>query len=138
LSGGRLPVPFATLLQVVALPHAALFGWLIQLGETLSGLGLVAAGLVTLLRPLAEAHLRGRLWWLFAGVERQVTGLAPLAALGAGLLGLTFYLLDGTPGVWFIPSVAYGGALDTGLALSLGSLVLLLASTLEKRRTGWG
>ena len=57
ISGGRLPGFFAALLQNLVLPNAYFFGVMIEWGETLAGLGLVAAGLVTLLRPLAERHL---------------------------------------------------------------------------------
>ncbi len=37
---------------------------------------------------------------------RLVERLAPLAALGAGLLGLSYFLLDGLPKPWFVPSIA--------------------------------
>jgi hypothetical protein len=41
------------------------------------------------------------------------------------MMGLSFYLLDGAPAQWFVPSVAFGGALDTGLMLAVGSAVVL-------------
>ena len=57
--------------------------------------------------------------------SHAIEWLAAGAALGAGLMGLTFYLLDGAPSQWFMPSIAFGGALDTGLLLAAGSAVLL-------------
>lgn len=132
LQGGHIPAPFAALLRAVVLPHGAAFGVLVEWGETLAGLGLIAGALVALLAPV----LRGRLapsaaHWL-ALSERAMAWLAPAAALGAGLMGLSFYLLDGAPSQWFMPSVAFGGALDTGLMLALSSVVLLADAA-----TGW-
>jgi hypothetical protein len=125
LQGGHIPAPFAALLRAVVLPHGAAFGVLVEWGETLAGLGLIAGALVALLAPV----LRGRLMpvvarWL-ALSERALAWLAPAAALAAALMGLSFYLLDGAPPQWPMPSVAFGGALDTGLLLALGSAVLL-------------
>ncbi len=130
LQGGRIPAPFAALLRAVVLPHGAAFGVLVEWGETLAGLGLIVGALVALLAPV----LRGRLapvapearWlaWLALG-ERALAWLEPAAALAAALMGLSFYLLDGAPAQWPMPSVAFGGALDTGLLLALGSVVLL-------------
>jgi hypothetical protein len=133
LGGGHLPGAFAALLRVLVLPNAYLFGWLIELGEVLAGLGLLAAGLFALIRPLCEARMHGKWWRLFAATDRLVARAAPFAALGAGLLGLSFYLLDGTPTILPAPSVAYGGALDTGLFLAAGCAVVLAARWAEHR-----
>ena len=134
ISGGRLPGFFAALLQNLVLPHAYFFGVIIEWGETLAGLGLVAAGLVTLLRPLAERYLT--LWaaLIFAYGARLIDALAPYAAAGAGLLGLSFFLLDGLPLPWFAPSIAYGGAIDTGLFLAIASVILIVGQTLQRQR----
>ncbi len=137
LQGGHLPAPFATLLQWVVQPNAVIFGWLVEWGETLAGLGLLAAGLCAALRPLLEAHASGRVWRLFASADRLAGKLAPLAAAGAGLLALSFYLLDGLPGIGFAPSIAYGGALDTGLLLAAACGVILVARLRGQRRGAW-
>jgi thiosulfate dehydrogenase [quinone] large subunit len=133
VGSGKLPGYFAALLQALVVPNAPAFGYAIMLGETLAGLGLIAAGLLALLRPLAEAHLVGRLWRVFALADRLVTGLAPLAAAGAGLLGLSYYLLDGAPTLWFMPSLAYGGAIAPGMLVALASLVLVAAQVVRPR-----
>jgi hypothetical protein len=130
--GGHLPGFFAAILQQLVAPNAVLFGYLIEWGETLAGFGLITAGLVALLRPLAERHLRGALATAFAFGLRLLDLLTPLAAIGAGLLGLSFFFLDGLPMPWFTPGLAYGGAIDTGLFLAAASVVLV-ASHLAQR-----
>lgn len=131
-NGGQLPGFFAAILQHLVAPNAMLFGYLIEWGETLAGLGLIIAGLVALLRPLAERHLRGALAAAFAFGLRLLDRLTPLAAIGAGLLGLSYFFLDGLPTPWFTPGIAYGGAIDTGLFLAAASVVLV-ASYLAQR-----
>jgi hypothetical protein len=133
IGGGKLPGYFAALLQGLVVPNAPAFGYAIMLGETLAGLGLIAAGLLELLRPLAEAHLVGSIWTVFAVTDRLVTSLAPLAAAGAGLLGLSYYLLDGAPTIWFTSSLAYGGAVAPGMVIALASLVLVVAQVVRPR-----
>lgn len=134
VSGGQLPGFFAALLRQVAVPNAMFFGYLIEWAETLAGVGLIIAGLMALLRPLVERHLRGTLAVIFAGSLRLLGFLAPLAAAGAGLLGLSFFFLDGLPTPWFTPSIAYGGAIDTGLFLAAASVVLVVGQLLQRRQ----
>jgi uncharacterized membrane protein YphA (DoxX/SURF4 family) len=128
VNGGRLPSFFAGILRAVVLPNAGLFGVLIEWGETLAGLGLLAAGVSVLLRPVVERRLAGRLRHHALEAMRLSERLAPIAAAGAGLMGLSFFLLDGVPSPFPQPSIAYGGALDVGLFLALGSVVLLAAA----------
>lgn len=134
LSGGQLPGFFAALLRALVVPNAVAFGYLIEWGETLAGLGLIAAGLVALLRPLARRYLHGAGADGFTLVARAIDRLAPAAAAGAGLLGLSFFFLDGLPTPWFAPSIAYGGAIDTGLFLAAASVVLLASRLAARRR----
>jgi hypothetical protein len=133
IGSSKLPSPFGALLRALVLPNAPFFGYAIMLAETLAGLGLVGAGLLALLRPSFEAHVKGRLWTVFAMTDRFVTALAPLAATGAGLLGLSYYLLDGAPTVWFTPALAYGGAIAPGMIVTLASLVLVVAQVVRVR-----
>jgi hypothetical protein len=128
VNGGRLPGFFAGILRAVVLPNAGLFGVLIEWGETLAGLGLLAAGLSVLLRPVVERRIAGRLRLHALEAMRLSERLAPIAAAAAGLMGLSFFLLDGVPSPFPQPSIAYGGALDVGLFLALGSVVLLVAA----------
>jgi hypothetical protein len=135
IGSGKLPPYFAAVLEALVVPNASIFGYAIMLSETLAGLGLIAAGTATLLRPLFEAHTHGRLWKAFAVTDRLVMMLAPVAAAGAALLGLSYYLLDGAPTLWFTPSLAYGGAIAPGMVVALASLVLVIAQV-SNMRTG--
>src|SRR5437763_16683805 len=95
VSSGHLVGFFgASLLGLVA-PNAVLFGYLIELGETLAGLGLMAAGLVTLFRPLAGRSLSGTSATMFVFGDRFLQRLAPIAAICAGRLGVSYFFLDG-------------------------------------------
>ena len=134
VSGGHLVGFFAAILQGLVAPNAMLFGYLIELSETLAGLGLMAAGLVALLGPLAWRYLRDRSARMFVFGDRLLERLALIAAIGAGLLGVSYFFLDGLPKPWFVPSVAFGGSIDTGLFLA-GASVVLIVSQLMQRRT---
>ena len=135
VSGGHLVGFFAAILQGLVAPNALLFGYLIELGETLAGLGLMAAGLVALLRPLAGRYLSGTSATVFMFGDRLLGRLALVAAMGAGLLGVSYFFLDGLPAPWFLPSVAFGGSIDNGLFLAIAS-VILIVSQLMRRRSG--
>ena len=133
VGGGHLVGFFSAILQGLVAPNAVLFGYLIELGETLAGLGLMAAGLVTLFRPLAGRYLRGTSATMFVFGDRLLERLAPIAAIGAGLLGVSYFFLDGLPKPWFVPSVAFGGSIDTGLFLAVASVVLIVSQLMQRR-----
>ncbi len=133
VSGGHLVGFFAAILQGLVAPNAVLFGYLIELGETLVGLGLMAAGLVALLRPLAGRCLSGMSATMFVFGDRLLERLTPIAAIGAGLLGVSYFFLDGLPEPWFVPSVAFGGSIDTGLFLAVASVVLVVSQLMQRR-----
>ena len=122
-------------MQGLVTPHGVLFGSLIEGGETLAGLGLMAAGLLVLLRPLAGRSLRGANARMFMFGDRLLARLAPSAALGMGLLGVSYFILDDLPTPWFVPSVAFGGSIDTGLFLA-GASVILVVSQFIQRHSG--
>ncbi len=133
VSSGHLAGFFVVILQGLVAPNAALFGYLIESGETLAGLGLVTAGLVALLRPLAGRSLSGRSAKLFGSGDRFLERLAPLAAAGAGLLGVSYFFLDGLPRPWFVPSIAFGGSIDTGLFFAAASVVLIVSQFVQRQ-----
>ncbi len=125
LHGTTIPGFFAGFLRGTVLPNGALFGFMAEFGEALVGLGLIAAGLAVLVAPPLERRTPPALTHAIALVRRALAALGLLATIGAVLLGVTYYLLDGAPWQGFMPSVAFNGALDPGLFLALGSLVLL-------------
>lgn len=135
VSGGHLVGFFAAILQGLVAPNAVIFGYVIEWGETLAGLGLIAAGLVALLRPLAGHYLVGTSETLFVYGDRLLERLAPLAAIGAGLLGVSYFFLDGLPQPWFVPSIAFGGSIDTGLFLAAASVVLVLGQLMQRHQS---
>jgi hypothetical protein len=135
VNGGHLVGFFTAILQGLVAPNAMFFGYFIELGETLAGLGLVAAGLIALLRPLARYYLKGTSATLFAYGDRLIERLAPLAATGAGLLGVSYFFLDGLPGPWFVPSIAFGGSIDTGLFLAAASVILVVGQLMQRHQS---
>jgi hypothetical protein len=130
LRGSTLPGFFAGFLRAVVLPNGAIFGFTVEYAETLEGLGLIAASLAIFLAPLLERRVAPPLAQRIVRLRRLLVALGVLAAIGTVLLGVTYFLLDGTPSQFFMPSVAFDGALDPGLQLALGSLVLLMAAVL--------
>jgi hypothetical protein len=134
VGGGQLPGFFASLLRELVVPNAVLFGYLIEWSETLAGLGLMIAGLLALLRPLVERSLSGHAAMVVAGF-RLVERLASLAALGVGLLGLSYFFLDGLPRPWFVPSIAFGGSIDMGLFLAAASVVLVVSQLMQRHHS---
>ena len=133
--GGHLVGFFAAILQGLVAPNAVLFGYLIELSETLAGLGLMAAGLVALLRPLAGRYLSGTSATMFVFGDRLLERLAPIAAIGAGLLGVSYFFLDGLPQPWFVPSIAFGGSIDTGLFLAAASVMLIVSQLMQRHQS---
>jgi hypothetical protein len=134
VDSGQLLGFFASILRELVLPNAVLFGYLIEWGETLAGLGLMIAGLLALLCPLVERSLAGRNAAIFVSGFRLVEGLASIAALGVGLLGLSYFFLDGLPKPWFVPSVAFGGSIDMGLFLAAVSVVLVVSQFVQQHQ----
>lgn len=129
----HLPGFFVAILQGLVMPNAVLFGYFIEWAETLAGLGLMTAGLFALLRPLAGRYPGGTPAAVFLFAARLCERLAPLAATGAGLLGLSYFLLDGAPAPWFAPSIAFGGAINAGLFLAAASVVLVVGQFVQWR-----
>ena len=134
VGGGQLLGFFAAILRELVVPNAVFFGYLIEWGETLAGLGLVTAGLLALLSPLFERSLGGRNAAMFVSGLRLVERLALIAALGAGLLGLSYFFLDGLPKPWFVPSIAFGGSIDIGLFLAAASMVLVVSQFVQRHQ----
>ena len=69
---------------------------------------------------------------MFVYGDRLLERLAPLAAMGAGLLGVSYFFLDGLPKPWFVPSIAFGGSIDTGLFLAAASVVLIVGQIMRR------
>ena len=72
---------------------------------------------------------------MFVSGFRLVETLAPLAAIGAGLLGLSYFFLDGLPKPWFVPTIAFGGSIDMGLFLAAASVVLVVGQVVQQHHS---
>lgn len=134
VSGGHLVGFFAAILRGLVAPNALFFGYLIEWSETLAGLGLITAGIVVLLRPLAGHFLRGTNATVFMYGDWLLVRLASLASIGVGLLGVSYFFLDGLPTPWFTPSIAFGGSIDTGLFLAIASVILVVSQFVPKHQ----
>ena len=115
------------------------YAWLLAGVDKLL-LGAFPAQLVGLLRTTTVGgHLPGFFVAVFQGLVMRnavlfgflIERLAPLAATGAGLLGLSYFLLDGAPAPWFVPSIAFGGAINGGLFLAAASVVLIVSQFVQ-------
>jgi len=121
------------------LPNATHFGLLVEFGETLAGLGLLAGAVLTLAHPLIERRLGtadGSGARFMRVALRAMSVLVAGAALGALVMGLNYYLLDGMPTPWFTPGLAYGGALHPALFLALACLLVLIGQVASQRTLG--
>jgi hypothetical protein len=97
------------------IPHASAFGYLIEIGELLVGVALVAAALVWLTRweRLPDA---GRIGVLATTV---------VASLVAVFMAINFHLANGAPHPWLIPKSGFDEGVDLDSLLPAVQLVLL-------------
>jgi uncharacterized membrane protein YphA (DoxX/SURF4 family) len=132
IHSGAIPAPFESILQTLVMPYSVIFGTLVEWGEEITGLGLIAAGLTGLLGGPVERRLVGSPASHHIHRLRQLSvSLAPVAAVAGVLMGLSFYVIDGAPSQGIMPSVAFGGALDEGFLMALGSTILLVVPTVS-------
>ena len=97
------------------IPHAVVFGYLIEIGELLVGIGLIAAALVWLTR-WQQLPDRGRL------TVRAVTVLASLAGI---FMAVNFHLANGGTHPWLIPKDGFDESVDLDSLLPMIQLVLI-------------
>ncbi len=111
------------------IPNASAFGYLIEIGEVLIGVALIAAAVVWLFR------------WerLPDGGRVAVLAVTALASLGAIFMAVNFHLANGAPHPWLIPADGFDEGVDLDSLLPLLQLVLIAVSVgflrSERRRT---
>jgi len=100
------------------IPHAAVFGYLIEIGELLVGIALIAAALVWLFRwdKLPDA---GKVAVLLATV---------LASLGGIFMAVNFHLANGGTHPWLIPKSGFDESVDLDALLPAVQLVFIALS----------
>jgi hypothetical protein len=100
------------------IPNASAFGYLIEIGELLVGLALIAAALVWLVR------------WerLPQGGRLAVLAMTVVASLGGILMTVNFHLANGAPHPWLIPKSGFDEGVDLDSLLPMVQLVLVAVS----------
>ena len=106
---------YKSFLDGSVIPHASTFGYLIEIGELVVGLALVAAALVWLLR-WERLPYSGRVAVLVA---------TALASLGAIFMAVNFHLANGAPHPWLIPQDGFDEGIDLDSLLPAVQLVLI-------------
>jgi hypothetical protein len=97
------------------IPHASAFGYLIEIGELLVGVALIASALVWLTRwdRLSDAGRVG------------VLATTVVASLVAVFMAVNFHLANGAPHPWLIPKSGFDEGVDLDSLLPAVQLVLL-------------
>jgi len=106
---------YRSFLDGAVLPHSRAFGYLIEIGELVTGLVLMGAALVWL---LARGRLRRR---ACAAVYLATT----TAAVAGIVLAVNFHLASGGPPPWALPGASFDEAVDLDSLVVALHLVLL-------------
>lgn len=109
---------YRSFLESAVIPNAQVFGYLIEIGELLVGVALIAAALVWLTRweHLPDA---GRV---------AVLAVTILAALGAIAMNVNFHLANGGAHPWLIPKDGFDEGIDLDSLMPAIELVLVAVS----------
>ena len=121
---GELSGWYADFLVRVAIPNAELFGYLIETGEILAGLALMAGPLVWL---FAWARLSDR-------ARRAVLLAIAAAAIGGALLAVNLHLANGDAHPWRLPDDPFDEGVDLDSVLVAVQLVIAAVSVVLSRR----
>jgi hypothetical protein len=106
---------YRSFLDGTVIPHASTFGYLIEIGELLVGLALIAAALVWLLR-WERLPYAGRV---------AVLATTALASFGAIFMAVNFHLANGAPHPWLIPQDGFDEGIDLDSLLPAVQLVFV-------------
>lgn len=100
------------------IPHAVVFGYLIEIGELLVGIALIAAAALWLFR-----------WRQLPDVGRYaVLAVTILAALAATVMAVNFHLANGGTHPWLIPKSGFDESVDLDALLPAIQLVFVVLS----------
>jgi thiosulfate dehydrogenase [quinone] large subunit len=100
------------------IPHAVVFGYLIEIGELLVGIGLIAAAIVWLVR-----------WRQLPDVGRlALLAVTVLASLAGIFMAVNFHLANGGTHPWLIPKSGFDESVDLDSLLPLIQLVFIALS----------
>ena len=107
-SSGSAPHFYQSLLNETIIPNAKAFAVLIEVGEIIVGVGLMAAAIVWLTRwsRLSDRWRMTILWTVM------------LSALGATLMATNFHLANGGNHPWLIPADGFDETIDVDTVLT--------------------
>jgi len=120
---------YRAVLDTVVIPNGAIFGYLIEAGELLIGIGLIATA--------AVLFVNGRR--LSVGTLRALLAVVAAVALGGAFMNLNFSLFSGDPPVWSLGSDTFSEGIGIDGVLMLmqlamaGSAAALVYSLRERR-----
>lgn len=100
------------------LPYARVFGYLIEWGELIVGLGFMVAGALWLVR--GERNRRE--------IRIAIFATTILAAFGATLMAVNLHIANGSPHAWVIPKDGFDESVDLDSLLPFIQLTLLAVS----------
>lgn len=106
---------YKNFLEGSIIPNASAFGYLIEIGELLVGLGLIGAALVWLMRWERLPH----------GGRIAVLATTILASLGGTSMAVNFHLASGAAHPWLIPQSGFDEGVDLDSILPAIQLVLI-------------
>jgi thiosulfate dehydrogenase [quinone] large subunit len=100
------------------IPHAVVFGYVIEIGEVLVGIAFVATALIWIFR-----------WQQLPDVARlTVLTVTILAALGGIFMAVNFHLANGGTHPWLIPKSGFDESIDLDALLPAIQLVFIALS----------
>jgi hypothetical protein len=122
---------YRSFLDAAVIPHARAFGYLIEVGELVTGLALIVAALVWL-TAWRRLHNDGR---------RAVLTATAAAAVAGVVMNVNFHLANGSPLLWPVAADSFDEAVDLDSLMAALELVLAgvsLATLVSLRRAGSG
>jgi len=105
---------YKSVLEAAIIPNAGIFGYLIEVGELLVGIGLIATAAILLVRGQS----------LSVTTLRAVLGVVALSAVGGAFMNLNFSLFGGMPPVWSLGSDAFSEGISIDGVMMLAQLAM--------------
>ena len=106
---------YGSFLDGTVIPNASAFGYMIEIGELVIGVALVAAGLLWLLR-----------WERLTSAGRRAVLIATmLAALGGIFMNVNFHLANASAHPWLVPGDGFDEGVDLDSLMPALQLVLI-------------
>lgn len=100
---------YINFLKSTVIPHAALFGYLVEWGETLAGIALIAGALIFIFKKMEDGPF-----------SKALSVLHIVSMAGVAFMSLNFWLLAGAPS--FLP----GGQDPNGEGFTLDAFLTIL------------